>query len=76
MLYQLNYIHHLWDDKGSAFFGKSPNFFFLIEQPAQPSLLCHLSATFSATFSAATDATDSQVIMQGDPPRNEGDQLL
>ena len=28
MLYQLNYIHHLWDDKGSAFFGKSPNFFF------------------------------------------------
>jgi hypothetical protein len=31
---------------------------------------------FPATFSAATDAADSQVIMQGDPPRNEGDQLL
>ena len=29
MLYQLNYIHHLWDCKGSIFSTNYPNIYYL-----------------------------------------------
>ena len=58
MLYQLNYIHHLWDCKGSVFPINYPNFFI----PAVGPL-----------FFAATDAIDSQPIMQSPPPQKQGE---